>query len=64
MEVIKTFIQKYSRMIVIIDIILLILSIGFGKSGFLNGIVIFLLFLLLTFMPEKAFDDEKDNEQF
>lgn len=62
LKFIKTYIQKYSRIIVLIDIILLIFSIGFGNNGFLNGIVIFLLFLLLAFMPEKAFDDEKDNE--
>lgn len=58
MEFTKAFIQKHSKIIVII---LLIFSIGFGNSGVLNGIVIFLLFLLLAFMPEEAFDDENDS---
>lgn len=61
MEFTKTFIQKHSKIIVIIDIILLIFSIGFGNSGVLNGMVTFLLFLLLGFMPEEAFDDESDS---
>jgi hypothetical protein len=55
------FIQKHSKIIVIIDIILLIFSIGFGNSGVLNGMLIVLLFLLLGFMPEEAFDDENDS---
>lgn len=46
-----------------INIILLILSIGWGKATVLNSIVIFLLLLLLVFMPEKAFDDDKDNDE-
>ncbi|BFK81169.1 hypothetical protein I3900191A7_13140 [Clostridium baratii] len=60
MESIKKYIQKHSKTIVIIDIILLI-SIGFGNSGILNGIVIFLLFLLLAYMPEEAFEDDEDK---
>ena len=45
--------------------ILLILSIGWGKATVLNSIVIFLLFILLVFMPDKAFDDdENSDEQF
>lgn len=61
MESIKKYIQKHSKTIVIIDIILLIFSIGFGNSGILNGIVIFLLFLLLVYMPEEAFEDDEDK---
>ncbi|WP_338630274.1 hypothetical protein [Clostridium baratii] len=61
MESIKKYIQKHSKTIVIIDIILLIFSIGFGNSGILNGIVIFLLFLLLEYMPEEAFEDDEDK---
>ena len=61
LESIKKCIQKHSKTIVIIDIILLIFSIGFGNSGILNGIVIFLLFLLLAYMPEEAFEDDEDK---
>ena len=61
LESIKKYIQKHSKTIVIIDIILLIFSIGFGNSGILNGIVIFLLFLLLEYMPEEAFEDDEDK---
>ena len=65
MEFIKNFIQKHSKLIVTINIILLILSIGWGKATVLNSIVIFLLFILLVFMPDKAFDDdENSDEQF
>lgn len=63
MESIKKYIQKHSKTIVIIDIILLICSIGFGNSGILNGIVIFLLFLLLAYMPEEAFEDDEDKSK-
>ena len=62
LESIKKYIQKYSKTIIIIDIILLVASIGFGNSGLFNEIVIFLLFLLLAFMPEEAFEDEEDKE--
>lgn len=65
MEFIKNFVQKHSKLIVTINIILLILSIGWGKATVLNSIVIFLLFILLVFMPDKAFDDdENSDEQF
>lgn len=63
MEFIKEYIQKHSKTIVIINIILLVFSIGFGNSGTLNGIVILLLFLLLAFMPEEAFEDDEDNSK-
>ena len=64
MEFIKNFVQKHSKLIVTINIILLIFSIGWGKATVLNSVVIFLLFLLLVFMPDKAFDDDEDsNEQ-
>ena len=63
MEFIKNFVQKHSKLIVTINIILLIFSIGFGKAIILNSLVIFLLLLLLVFMPEKAFDDDKDNDE-
>lgn len=63
MELIKNFVQKHSKLIVIINIILLIFSIGFGEATFLNSVVIFLLFLLLGFMPEKAFDDDEDSDE-
>lgn len=55
----KALIRKHSKAIVIINCILLIFSIGFANSGVLNGIVIFLLFLSLGFMPKEAFDDDK-----
>ena len=65
MEFIKNFVQKHSKLIVTINIILLILSICWGKATVLNSIVIFLLFILLVFMPDKAFDDdENSDEQF
>ena len=65
MEFIKNFVQTHSKLIVTINIILLILSIGWGKATVLNSIVIFLLFILLVFMPDKAFDDdENSDEQF
>ncbi len=65
MEFIKNFVQKHSKLIVTINIILLILSIGWGKATVLNSIVILLLFILLVFMPDKAFDDdENSDEQF
>ena len=65
MEFIKNFVQKHSKLIVTINIILLILSIGWGNATVLNSIVIFLLFILLVFMPDKAFDDdENSDEQF
>jgi len=65
LEFIKNFVQKHSKLIVTINIILLILSIGWGKATVLNSIVIFLLFILLVFMPDKAFDDdENSDEQF
>ena len=64
MEFIKNFVQKNSKLIVIINIILLIFSIDWGKATVLNSVVIFLLFLLLVFMPDKAlYDDEDSNEQ-
>ena len=63
MEFIKNFVQKHSKLIVNINIILIIFSIGFGKDTFLNSVVIFLLFLLLGFMPEKAFDDDEDSDE-
>ena len=44
-------------------IILLILSIGWGKATVLNSIVIFLLFILLVFMPDKAFDDDENSDE-
>ena len=46
-----------------INIILIIFSIGFGKATLFNSIVIFLLFLLLGFMPENAFDDDEDSDE-
>lgn len=63
MEFIKNFVQKHSKLIVTINIILLILSIGWGKATVLNSIVIFLLFILLVFMPDKAFDDDEDSDE-
>lgn len=63
MEFIKNFVQKHSKLIVTINIILLILSIGWGKSTVLNSIVIFLLFILLLFMPDKAFDDDENSDE-
>ena len=63
MEFIKNFVQKHSKLIVTINIILLIFSIGFGKATVLNSVVIFLLFLLLVFMPDKAFDDDEDSDE-
>ena len=63
MEFIKNFVQKHSKLIVTINIILIIFSIGFGKATFLNSVVIFLLFLLLGFMPEKTFDDDEDSDE-
>ncbi len=63
MEFIKNFVQKHSKLIVTINIILLILSIGWGKATVLNSIVIFLLFILLVFMPDKAFDDDENSDQ-
>lgn len=50
-------------MIVILNMILLIFSIGIGNSGILNSIVIFLLFLLLACMPEEAFEEEEDKSK-
>lgn len=63
LEFIKNFVQKYSKLIVTINIILLIFSIGFGKATVLNSVIIFLLFLLLVFMPDKAFDDDEDSDE-
>lgn len=63
MKLIKKYIQKYSKMIVILNMILLIFSIGIGNSGILNSIVIFLLFLLLACMPEEAFEEEEDKSK-
>nr|WP_288634295.1 hypothetical protein [uncultured Intestinibacter sp.] len=63
MEFIKNFVQKHSKLIVTINIILLILSIGWGKATVLNSIVIFLLFILLVFMPDKAFDDDENSDE-
>ena len=63
MEFIKNFVQKHSKLIVTIIIILLILSIGWGKATVLNSIVIFLLFILLVFMPDKAFDDDENSDE-
>ena len=63
MEFIKNFVQKQSKLIVTINIILLILSIGWGKATVLNSIVIFLLFILLVFMPDKAFDDDENSDE-
>lgn len=61
MKLIKQYIKKYSKTIVILNIILLILSIGIGNSSVLNTIVILLLFLLLAGMPEEAFEEDEDQ---
>lgn len=59
METIKRYIRKYCKSIVIINIILLIISIGFGDNGVLNEFIIFSLFILLAFMPEELFEDNE-----
>lgn len=63
MELIKKFIEKYYETITFIDIVLIIFSIGFIKNSIINGVVIFLLFLLLAFMPEKAFEDSENTKK-
>ena len=60
---IHNFIQKYGQSIVTVTMILLIFSIGFGKATVLKSVIIFLLVLLLAFMPDKFFDDEDSDEK-
>ena len=60
---IHKFIQKYGQSIVTVTMILLIFSIGFGKATVLKSVIIFLLVLLLAFMPDKFFDDEDSDEK-
>ena len=60
---IHNFIQKYGQSIVTVTMILLIFSIGFGKATVLKSVIIFLLVLLLAFMPDNFFDDEDSDEK-
>ena len=60
---IHNFIQKYGQSIVTVNMILLLFYICFGKETVLKSVFIFLIVLLLAFMPDKFFDDEDSDEK-